>query len=111
MQWINTRSNSSDEALKQSILETYSLPECRFRGNLWMNLDNGDTIWMLYDRVHFRFFRHFPSAGSIFEVTESFTGKLGEELEERFDVQLAAKKWEALIDKLLDASYVDDYKK
>lgn len=106
MNWINTRIDSSDDSIKQSIVDTYHLSHSRIRGNHWMNLDNGDTLWMLHDdRGTCRFFRHFPATNIVVEVTTSITGRLRSERE--FPRLSAARRWEDVIDNLLNAVHVD----
>lgn len=111
MKWINTRGEGSDEALKWSIKAEYSLPKTKIRGNQWMNLDNGDTIWMFFDRERFRFFRHVSVSNATTEITGSVTQEdmIGPFFDAQIVLQPAAEQCEAFIDRLLDAHTLSNF--
>lgn len=101
MKWINARSSSMDEALRQSMVKVYDLSLNRIRGNHWMNLDNGDVLWMIYDSDVYRFFRHFPATDTVVEVTNSITGGHAKRTRERFALDGHGQQWEKFIDEIL----------
>ena len=109
MNWINTRSDFLDEAVRQSMVPAYHFPYERGRVNHWMNLDNGDTLWMLADGyATVRFFRHFPSTNAVVEVTASLTGQHIDSPVSALPRLSTASRWEAYIDKLLNVAGDDD---
>lgn len=109
MNWIKTRSNSSDEEVRQSIIDTYHLRFRRILSNRWMNLNNGHELWMLHDdREEVRIFRHFPATHTVIDVTTSIVGGHASRSRAGYPMLSTVSRWEACIDKLLNATRVDD---
>ncbi len=109
MNWIKTRSSSPDEAIVQSIVDTYHLRFRHILSNRWMNLDNGHELWMLHDdRDEVRIFRHFPTTHTVIDVTTSIVGGHASRRRAGHPMPYPVSRWEACIDKLLNATRVDD---